>query len=217
MTAKVNKYFDEFKVTSEQNLLNDLTREVIQIHGMSLKYLPRDVVVKNDVLGEITQSNFDDAYDLEFYLETVDTFDGEDLLNTFGIDLKTSFSFEVHKERFEQEITANEAEILRPREGDLVYVPMSSSIYEITSVKKWENYFQFQKRFTWKIVTELYTVDGDTFDTGIENIDNISENVLDGTHQSNEGDAGTDTIDEDLVDDNWIDSSEGNPFGSIFD
>lgn len=217
MTSKVNPYFDEFRVESEQNLLNDLNREVIQIHGMTLKYLPRDIVVKNDILGEVSQSNFDDAYDLEFYLDTVDTFDGEDLLNTFGIDLKTSFSFEVHKNRFEEEVTSNEPNILRPREGDLIYVPMSSSIYEITSVKKWENYFQLQKRYVWKIVTELYTVDGDTFNTGVDNIDNISKDVLDGTDQANAGDAGEDTEDEDLVNDDWLDSSEGNPFGDMFD
>ena len=217
MTAQVNPYFNEFKVSTEQDLLNDLNREVIQIHGMALKYLPRDLTVQNDVLGEVTQSTFDDAYGLEFYLDTVDTFDGEDLLNSFGIDLKTSFAFEVHKNRFEEEVTANEPNILRPREGDLIYVPMSSSIYEITTVKKWETYFQLQKRYVWKIVAELYTYDGDTFNTGDDSIDDIADSVSDGTHQTNANDSGDPSIEDQIVADDWVDSTETNPFGDIFD
>lgn len=213
----INPYFNEFKNTNEQDLLNSLTREDIQIHGMSLKYIPRTIVVKDDILGEVTQSNFSNAYDLEFYLENTDTFDGEDLLSTFGIDLKTAFSFIVNKERFENEVTAYEPDVLRPQEGDLLYVPMNSSIYEITNVKKWENYFQFQKRFTWKIMAELYTEDGDTFTTGEDSIDGSIEDFQDDDHQVNQGTSSEQEIEDDIVNNDWLDSSESNPFGEILD
>jgi len=94
---------------------------------------------------------------------------------------------------------------------------MSKSIYEIVSVKKWENYFQLQKRYVWKIVTELYTVDGDTFDTGDVDIDSISEDVLDGSHQTNEGGSEDPNVEEEIFNDDWLDATESNPFGSIVD
>jgi len=215
--SKINPYFAEFANGNEQNLLNNITKEIIQIHGMELRYLPRSILEEDRVLGEITQSIFDDSYPLEFYLENTDTFIGEDLLSDIGIDLKTSFSFEVHKERFEEEVTYNEPDIIRPREGDLLYVPMNNSIYEITSVRKWEEYFMFQKRFTWKINCELYTDDGDIIDTGDKQVDSVIEDIQQPENQANANNSAEPDIEDEVINDDWLDTTIDNPFGEVFD
>ena len=39
-----NLYFNNVTSNVEQDLINDLTSEVIQIHGMDVFYIPRTVV-----------------------------------------------------------------------------------------------------------------------------------------------------------------------------
>ena len=53
-----NNYFKNFNSTPQQDLLNSLTKEVIQMSGMDCLYLPRVDVNKDDILDEDSLSKF---------------------------------------------------------------------------------------------------------------------------------------------------------------
>ena len=46
-----NNYFKNFNSTPQQDLLNSLTKEVIQMSGMDCLYVPRVDFNKDDILG----------------------------------------------------------------------------------------------------------------------------------------------------------------------
>ena len=85
-----NNYFGN-KLTSfpQQELLNSLTREVIKINGVDVLYLPRSVIKKDTLIGEDTLSKFENAYEVEMYINTAEGFGGEgDMISKFGLDIK---------------------------------------------------------------------------------------------------------------------------------
>ena len=80
-----NVYFSQ-AVKSEQNLYEDLVIESLKIYGQDCYYLPRTIVTRDDVLGEASNSKFDDAYIIEAYIEGTDGFEGTgDLYSKFGL------------------------------------------------------------------------------------------------------------------------------------
>ena len=47
-----NLYFQNVTSHAQQELINSLTSEVIQIHGMDVFYIPRELVKEDVLLGE---------------------------------------------------------------------------------------------------------------------------------------------------------------------
>ena len=71
-----NVFFSQ-AVESEQNLVEDLVVESLRMYGHDCYYLPRTIVNENTILGEAANSTFDDAYEVEMYLEGIEGFEGE--------------------------------------------------------------------------------------------------------------------------------------------
>ena len=63
-----NLYFQNTTSHAEQELINSLTSEVIQIHGLDVFYIPRTLVKEDVLLGEDVLSKFSTAYEIEMYL-----------------------------------------------------------------------------------------------------------------------------------------------------
>ena len=135
-----NFYFNNFpssQVTSEQLLIEDLVIESMQIHGMDVFYLPRSVRTSNEVdylYGEDTLKEYRVAYPLEMYLENVTGMDGEqDFISKFGLEIRDELTMLVSRRRFKY--TTGQSNLLHPREGDLIYVPLVQNFFEITFVE----------------------------------------------------------------------------------
>lgn len=131
-----NFYFNNFpqhQITSEQLLVEDLVIEAMQIHGMDIYYLPRTSRDSVDQLfGEDPLKEYRSAYSLEMYLENVTGMDGEgDFISKFGLEIRDEITLLVSRRRFKHTIP----ELSRPREGDLIYVPMVKNFFEITFVE----------------------------------------------------------------------------------
>ena len=47
-----NLYFNNVGSHTEQELINSLTSEVIQVHGMDVYYLPRTLIKEDLILGQ---------------------------------------------------------------------------------------------------------------------------------------------------------------------
>lgn len=172
-----NVFFNH-AVNTEQHLYEDLVVESLRMYGHETFYLPREIVEEDTILGEDVQSKFGDAYSVEMYLENTDAFEGEgDLFSKFGVQVKDQATFVISLRTWERFISldSNLATSLRPNEGDLIYFPMSGSIFEIKFVEHENPFYQVGKLFVFKMQCELYEYSGEDFDTGIDTIDIVED------------------------------------------
>ena len=164
-----NLYFNNTTSSAEQELINDLTSEVIKIHGMDVFYIPRTVVKEDLLLGEDVLSAFSTAFEIEMYLKTVEGFGGEgDLVTKFGLDVRDEVIFTVHKDRFNLATDMD-----KPLEGDLVFLPINKGLFEIKFVEHEQPFYQSGKNYSFDLTCELFQYSEEQLETGIEDIDDI--------------------------------------------
>lgn len=132
-----NKYFNAFpsNITNEQLLIEDMVIESIKQYGMDVYYIPRESRDQIDYLyGEDVLKKFSNAYEIEMYMENVLGMEGGgDLISKFGLEISDETTLLVSRRRFIQTIPKSIAH--RPREGDLIYIPMVQNFFEITFVE----------------------------------------------------------------------------------
>ena len=174
-----NKFF-KHAVKSEQGLIEDLTIESIKIYGHDVIYIPRTLVNKDFLFGEDTISKFEQGINIEMYISSVDGFEGEgDFASKFGIQIKDTVEFVVSKKQFEKYLS-HESSINRPREGDLIYLPLSKGLFEIKFVEHENPFYQLGKLHSYKLSCELFEYSEEDFTTGftdIDRVEDISENI----------------------------------------
>lgn len=159
-----------FKHTSnEQQVVEDLTIETIKIHGQDMVYIPRTLVNKDELFGEDTISKFESGTQIEMFIESVDGFEGDgDFISKFGLEIKDSMSLVVSKKRFEQELA-----MTRPKEGDLIYFPLSNGLFEIKFVEHENPFYQLGKLYTYKLSCELFQYSQEDIETGWSDVDTV--------------------------------------------
>ena len=190
MTTNV---FFNHAVQTEQNLYEDLIVESLRMYGHETFYLPREVMEEDVILGEDVQSTFGDSYLVEMYIENTEGFQGDgDLMSKFGVQVRDTATFVLSLRSWEIFISldSNLATSLRPNEGDLIYFPMSGSMFEIKFVEHENPFYQVGKLFVFKLQCELFEYSGEDFDTDIGNIDVIENKqayVIDLTMNSGSG------------------------------
>ncbi len=191
-----NVYFSP-AVKSEQNLYEDIVIESLKMYGQDVYYLPRNIVERDYILGETVESQFDDSYTLEMYIENPEGFGGEsELMTKFGLEIRDTATFVVSKRRWEQSVGIfnNELTNYRPNEGDLIYLPMSKSFFQIDKVEHEKPFYQLQNLPTYQLICSLYEFGDEKFDTGNAEVDNISNLFAYQQELTISGIAGTDFI-----------------------
>jgi len=170
-----NPYFRDD--SAQQDVIEDLTIETIKAMGRDMVYIPRTLVNKDELFGEDTISKFEDGYELEMYIQSVDGFEGEgDILSKFGIEIRDRMTLIVSKKRFDQTVGAYENST-RPKEGDLIYFPLSKSLFEINFVEHENPFYQAGKLYTYVLSCELFTYSQEEIDTGYSDIDTVEDEV----------------------------------------
>ena len=172
-----NVFFNH-AVNTEQQLYEDLVVESLRFYGHDVFYLPREVVEEDSIFNEDVQSKFGDAYGVEMYIENTDGFEGDgDLMSKFGIEVRDTATFVISLRTWERFISldSNLATSLRPNEGDLIYFPLTNSMFEIKFVEHEDPFYQVGKLFVFKLRCELFEYSGEDFDTGDTIIDVIED------------------------------------------
>ena len=170
-----NIYFSE-AVRSEQHLYENIIIESLKMYGQDLYYLPRTIVNENRILGEDVPSQFNNSYKIEMYIENTEGFDGEgDLFTKFGVEIRDEATFIVARRRWNNTVgrVDNEIEGERPREGDLIYLPLSKSLFEVMHVEHEQPFYQLANLPTFKMRCQLFEYSDEDLDTGIADIDGI--------------------------------------------
>ena len=168
-----NVHFSQ-QVKTEQNLIEDLVVESLRMYGHNVFYLPRKIINEDTILGDVANSSFEDAYEVEMYIENVEGFEGEgDLYSKFGVELRDEATFILSRRSWERFVSldANLATGLRPNEGDLIYFPLSKSLFEINFVEHEDPFYQMNKLFVFKMQCSLFEYSGEKFDTEVAALD----------------------------------------------
>tara|TARA_R110002020_G_scaffold6624_5_gene28064 strand:+ start:5457 stop:6365 length:909 start_codon:yes stop_codon:yes gene_type:complete len=170
-----NPYFRDD--SAQQDVIEDLTIETIKTMGRDMIYIPRTLVNKDELFGEDTISKFEDGYQLEMYIQSIDGFEGEgDILTKFGIEIRDRITLIVSRKRFEQTVGAYENST-RPKEGDLIYFPLSKSLFEINFVEHENPFYQVGKLYTYALSCELFTYSQEEINTGYSDIDTVEDEI----------------------------------------
>jgi hypothetical protein len=175
----VNAYFKK-NSSLEQSLFQKIVTESIQVIGHDVYYLPRKLQRLDLIFGEDVLSKFDLAVPLEMYMEN--KAGGEmDLLSKFGLQVKEQIKYQVSASRWQEAIKTPYGSTgtnvlyndIRPQEGDLIYEPLTTSLYEIMYVNQEEPYYQLGKPFFYTLTCELFNYSNEDLNTGIAEIDGI--------------------------------------------
>ena len=84
---------------TDQNLLNEINREIIQQAGIDVMYIPRTLVKEDLILSEDVISQFNTAYEIEMYVKSSDNFGGpDDAISRFGLDISDDLLLVVQAE-----------------------------------------------------------------------------------------------------------------------
>ena len=168
-----NVFFSQ-AVKSEQSLYEDLIVESLQIYGQDIYYVPRTLVSRDNILGEDPASKFDDAYLMEAYLENIDGFEGAgDLMSKFGLEIRDEATFVISRRVWERLVGKFSSNVIdpRPQEGDVIFLPMTNSFFEINFVEDDSPFYQLSNLPVYRMQCSLFEYADEDFDTGIETID----------------------------------------------
>ena len=167
-----NPHFQHFDATNEQYLVQDLIIESIKIYGHDVYYMPRTLVNEDTLYSEDTISSFNDAYVVEMYIKNVDGFEGEgDFMSRFGLEIRDQITFSVAQRTFKNLLLDSTYD--RPKEGDIIYFPLTKKVFEIRFVEHESVFYQTGALQTYDLVCELFQYEDQAIDTGIEDIDKI--------------------------------------------
>ena len=169
---------------SEQRLTQDLINEHLKIFGVEVTYIPRKFVRKQTIIKEVQSSAFDDNFLLEAYVNTYEGYGGQgDIMTKFGVSLRDELTLTISKERFEDFISPflnsdDDYELAtRPREGDVIFFPLGSRLFEVKFVEHEEPFYQLGKNYVYQLKCELFEYEDEVFDTDIEEIDSQLEDL----------------------------------------
>jgi hypothetical protein len=174
-----NHFFNFYpdQVTSEQLLIEDLVIESLKIHSMDVYYLPRESRDQIDrLMGEDQLRNFGAAYRIEMYMENVSGMEGEgDLISKFGLEIRDEMTLLVSRRRFLFTIPS----LARPREGDIIYVPLLANFFEITFVEHENNQAMFYTLgrgrggniYVFSLRLKQYVFSNEQIQVGIDEVD----------------------------------------------
>jgi len=168
-----NVYFSQ-AVKSEQFLYEDLIIESLKIYGQDVFYLPRNIVNEDKLLGEDIGSAFNDAYMIEAYIENSDGFEGDgDLYSKFGLEIRDEATFIVSRRQWQKFIGIHESGTVtpKPNDGDLIYLPLSNSFFEIKFVEEEQPFYQLSNLPVYKLQCALFEYNDEQIETGVGTID----------------------------------------------
>lgn len=149
--------------------------------GFQAYYIPIFNPQDRDILyGEDPLKKFTTAYPIEMYLSTVLQYEGDrDFFSKFGLEIRNEVSVILSKRSFTERIPNT---IIRPREGDLIYIPVINGVgnlMEITFTDHTKDFFALGRKlpYFYELKLEQYRFSQEIIDTGVEEIDSVVQDV----------------------------------------
>lgn len=163
-------YFNFFEDNEEWNLYNNFSNELNSMLGIPVKYIKRELINPDYMLGEDTISEFVNSIDMKLYPEDYQDFSGQgNIFEKFGLTLKHQMNF-VAPIDYINDLLGH-----APIEGDLVVLKFSNAIFEISFVNNYRAaFFHLGKTMLYRFTCTLFTYSHEDFNTGDSEIDQIN-------------------------------------------
>ena len=175
-----NFFFNNFQSSQEQLLIDDLVIESIKIYGLDCFYLPKKLIDKDKIYGEDSLSEYNKSYMVEMYVKNVEGFAGEgDFLSKFNVEIRDQITLTIARRTFENEVQYFEFGYTRPREGDLIFLPLNNKVFQIKFVEQEPVFYQMGSLQMYDLKCELFEYSNEIMNTGFQAIDDLESNYSD--------------------------------------
>lgn len=160
-------------VNNENDLYRNASKELCEMVGIDMLYLPRTMQKVDYILGDNPIASFDKNITVTFMIENYTAYEGSgDLFSKFGFQLDDQLVLVVEQNHFFNLVGEN------PKVGDLIYYEHGSKIFEISNINYDEGLNQFQGgQISYKLTCTLFENSHEDFNTGINKIDDTMENI----------------------------------------
>lgn len=203
--TKYNPYNPEHK------LYNDATNEIVQMYGVDMYFMPKEIKKDDHIFGEDVLARFSKIYEICFFIHNYTGWEGAgDLFSKFGFQTDDTLTLVSQQDAFRSatDPSGNPDEGIEPKNGDIIYHEASSKLFEITHVEKDDSFFQMAGvNMTFKLTCKLFTPSLEIFETGSPVIDQFTNKNDPNTSDEKE------QFEDEMV--NNIDFSEKDIFGNI--
>ena len=162
-------------------LIEDLVIESIKIYGLDCWYIPKRIVKKDKIYGEDSLSEYNTSYMVEMYVKNVEGFAGEgDFLSKFNVEIRDQMTLTIARRTFEDEVQRYESiNYIRPREGDLIFMPLNNKVFQIKFVEHEPVVYQMGALQMYDLKCELFEYSNEVFNTGFDVIDDLQSEYSD--------------------------------------
>ncbi len=191
-------------------MVKDIVEEVVAVIGFQAKYLPRKYGTALDpVFGEDPSSKFDTVWTLNILIDDYQEYgDVGDFYSKFGVTVTDEMKVSFTKTQFAGQTVDTDDDT--PIAGDLLYFPDAEALFEVTFVGNDSSFYPTPEgpQHVWTLTLKPWEYGGEDIDTGDAQIDALETEIQDAVDKE------LDTPDWDDMDDDILDLSEMNPFGS---
>ena len=191
-------------------MVKDIVEEVIAVVGFQAKYLPRKYGTALDpVFGEDPSSFFDTVWTFNILIDDYQEYgDVGDFYSKFGVSVTDEMKVSFTKKSFAEQTVATDDDT--PIAGDLLYFNDAEALFEVTFVGNDSSFYPTPEgpQHVWTLTLKPWEYGGEDIDVVDAEITALETDIQ--TAVDNE----LATPDWDSLDDDILDLSEINPFGS---
>jgi hypothetical protein len=199
-----------FDNMSKSPMIKDIVEEVVAVIGFTAKYLPRKYGTGLDpIFGEDPTSNFDTIWQFNILIDDYQEYgDVGDFYSKFGVSVTDEMKVSFTKKSFAEQTASTDDD--RPIAGDLLFFSDAEALFEVTFVGNDSSFYPTPDgpQHVWTLTLKPWEYgheDITVVDAEIEGLEAEIQTAID---------AELGTPDWDTMDDDVLDLSEMNPFGS---
>ena len=199
-----------FDNLSKSPIVKDIVEEVVAVVGFTAKYLPRQYSTALDpIFGEDPSSFFDTVWTFNVLIDDYQEYgDVGDFYGKFGVQVTDEMKVSFTKKDFAEQTVATDDDT--PIAGDLLYFSDAEALFEVTFVGHDSSFYPAPEgpQYVWTLTLKPWEYGGEDIDVADAEITAVEAEIEAAV------DAELATPDWDTMDDDILDLSEMNPFGS---
>ena len=199
-----------FDNMSKSPIVQDMVEEVVDVVGFTAKYLPRKYSTALDpIFGEDPSSKFDTVWTFNVLIDDYQEYgDVGDFYGKFGVQVTDEMKVSFTKKDFAEQTVATDDDT--PIAGDLLYFSDAEALFEVTFVGHDSSFYPSPEgpQYIWTLTLKPWEYGGEDIDVADAEITAVEAEIEAAVN------AELATPDWDTMDDDILDLSEMNPFGS---